>query len=151
MSAFKELLNKDRVKVLGAHIQKQHKSFNLDGFLKSATTGLSELEFKGRARHIATVLSDYLPQNFDKACGVLEAALAPETDPDAGELMGDDDSQGLAGFIVWPLTEYIVQNGLAHPERALAALNQMTRRFTAEFAIRRFIIEHQQLTLRTLK
>ena len=45
----------------------------------------------------------------------------------------------LAGWIVWPLSEFIARRGLDDPERALAALHAMTQRFTAEWAIRPFI------------
>jgi len=42
------------------------------------------------------------------------------------------------------------QRGMAHPERALLALHAITQRFTAEFAIRPFIVQHPELVFRTL-
>jgi 3-methyladenine DNA glycosylase AlkC len=46
--------------------------------------------------------------------------------------------------------EYIARHGQGQPERALAALHALTQRFTAEFAIRPFIVQHPALSLATL-
>jgi 3-methyladenine DNA glycosylase AlkC len=70
----------------------------------------------------------------------LTAALASD---DAG-------SSGLRGFLVWPLTEIVARRGLPYFEESMAALREMTKRFTAEFAIRPFLREHRQRTLKQL-
>ena len=72
---------------------------------------------------------------------MLEASLAPV----------DGSGDGLAGWIVWPLSEFIARRGLEDPGRALAALHAMTQRFTAEWAIRPFIARHPALTFATLE
>jgi 3-methyladenine DNA glycosylase AlkC len=59
-------------------------------------------------------------------------------------------AQGLAGWVVWPLGEFVARRGLDHPQRALAALHAMTQRFSAEFAIRPFIERHPALVFDTL-
>jgi 3-methyladenine DNA glycosylase AlkC len=51
----------------------------------------------------------------------------------------DDKESGISGFMVWPLTDYVASNGLDHFNLSLEALSEMTRRFTAEFAIRHFL------------
>ena len=109
--------------------------------------GLQDLEFKARAMHLCTALEATLPADFDQAVAVIEAALAPP-----GE--GDDLStlrsgpQGLAGWVVWPLGEFVVRRGDAAPQRALQALHALTQRHTAEWALRPFIERHPQLDLR---
>jgi 3-methyladenine DNA glycosylase AlkC len=61
-----------------------------------------------------------------------------------------DVSDGLRGWILWPAGEYVARCGLQQPERALAALHAVTQRFTAEFAIRPFIVAHPDLVFATL-
>jgi len=53
---------------------------------------------------------------------------------------------------VWPLTEAIALMAAEHhPARGLQALQAMTQRLTAEFAIRPFIARHPALALATLQ
>jgi 3-methyladenine DNA glycosylase AlkC len=51
---------------------------------------------------------------------------------------------------VWPLTHFVASHGLDHPDAALDALAEMTRRFTAEFALRPFLLRHPDRTLARL-
>ncbi len=61
-----------------------------------------------------------------------------------------DVSDGLAGWIVWPLGEFVAGAGLARPERSLKALHALTQRLTAEFSIRPFIVAHPERVFATL-
>jgi 3-methyladenine DNA glycosylase AlkC len=113
------------------------------------SSGLDRLELKQRVAHVANALAATLPADFAAAAAVLERSLAPpRADTDVGKLAATD--AGLAGWIVWPMTEFVAQRGLAFPERALRALRELTQRSTAEFAIRPFLVAHEELTLRTL-
>ena len=49
------------------------------------------------------------------------------------------DTDWMRGFLVWPLTDIVARRGLGHFEESMCALREMTRRFTAEFAIRPFL------------
>lgn len=140
---FKNLINADLVRRAGQHIQRAWPRFDRARFETLATQGLEALELKARARHLSAALAATLPADFGAACDVLEAALAPvDTEaPDAG----------LAGWIVWPMTDWVAQAGQPHPERALAALHAMTQRLTAEWALRPFIVNHPALTWATLE
>ena len=71
--------------------------------------------FKARARHIASTLHATLPADFGAAADVLQASLGSA----GGE--GDDlaspaaSNAGLAGWIVWPMTEFVVHRGMRAP------------------------------------
>jgi len=69
------------------------------------------------------------------------------------------------GWILWPVGEFVARRGLAAPagaqpvqpeqqaqqvRRALQVLHALTQRFTAEFAIRPFILAHPDLVFATL-
>jgi 3-methyladenine DNA glycosylase AlkC len=47
--------------------------------------------------------------------------------------------------------EFVARRGLATPDRALQVLHALTQRFTAEFAIRPFIVQHPALVFATLQ
>ncbi len=52
---------------------------------------------------------------------------------------------------MWPLTRFVARYGLDHPEAAIGALQEMTRRFTAEFALRPYLLQHREFTLTRLR
>src|SRR5688572_20528637 len=105
---------------------------------------------KARAMQIAAALEATLPTDFDAACGAIEAALARPRAVDGLPAPPETEAGGLAGWIVWPLGEFVARRGLTEPERALQALHALTQRLTAEFAIRPLIVEHPQLVFDTL-
>jgi 3-methyladenine DNA glycosylase AlkC len=107
------------------------------------------LELKARVHHLCAALEATLPEDFDRAAGILEASLAPAVPgEDLGALKTND--AGLAGWIVWSMGEFVARRGMAQPERALAALHALTQRSTAEFAIRPFIVAHPELSFAAL-
>lgn len=115
----------------------------------ACTDGLAPLALKQRVARFADALAATLPADFAVACDALEATLAPaRRDDDLSALV--PGPEGLAGWVVWPMAEFVARRGLAHPARALAALHALTQRFTAEFALRPFLVAHEGLTLRTL-
>lgn len=148
--AFKNWINADLLRTMARHLARVHGEFPQARFLRRATAGLEDLELKARVVHIADVLADCLPKAFGKAATVLERSLAPErSDDDLSKLAICD--QGLAGWVIWPMTDYVARFGLASPKRALKALHALTKRSTAEFAIRPFLVEHRELTMATLQ
>jgi 3-methyladenine DNA glycosylase AlkC len=148
--AFKLLLDVRVVRALGQHLQRVWPKFPRERFEAQALDGLEGLELKARALHISAALSQALPKSFADAARVMEAALAPVKDP-ASETLPSSSEAGLAGWSVWPLTVVVMRHGLAHPERALQALHAMTQRFTAEWAVRPFLLAHPGLAFATLQ
>lgn len=150
---FKNLINAEVVRQAGRHLHRVWPAFDRQRFERLALAGLDELEFKARAQHLGQALQSTLPDDFHHAADVLEASFKPVThveDPDKELGLLRTDDTGLAGWVLWPVGEFIAQRGLDHPERALQALHALTQRFTAEFAIRPIIVAHPELSLRTL-
>ncbi len=148
---FKNLINADLIRATGAHLRRVWSGFDQAAFESAALQGLNALEMKARAMQIAGALLATLPADFDRAAGVIERALAPADEGDGdGVASLPITPAGLAGWVVWPLGEFIVRSGQAHPERALACLRELTQRFSAEFAIRPFIAHHPALCWSTL-
>ena len=148
MEPFKNLLNPALVRATGEALRAAWPPFDKAAFVRRANRGLEELELKARAMQIADALETTLPAHFAAACDLIEAALAPAVEPGVELPVG---STGLRGWIVWPLGEFVARRGQAEPERALAALHALTRRLSAEFAIRQFIVEHPARVHATLQ
>jgi len=155
--AFKNLINPGSVSLAGEHLQRVWPAFDRRAFESRAQKGLEDLEFKARAMQVADALEATLPANFEAACAVLEASLAPPLGLDAaGEPVnlatgrGDAAQKGLSGWVLWSAGEFVARRGRDHVPRALTCLHAITQRFTAEFAIRPFIQHAPQVTLATL-
>ena len=146
---FKHLLNAALVAQAAGHFARVAPDFDADAFAAQAGAGLDALELKARAMQIADALEATLPADFGAAAEVIEAALAPAPDP---ERLADlrTGANGLTGWILWPVGEFIARRGQDRPDRALAALHALTQRFSAEFAIRPFIVRHPALCFDTL-
>jgi 3-methyladenine DNA glycosylase AlkC len=147
---FKNLINAALVRATAQRLHTVWPAFPAATFEKTALRGLDGLEMKARAMQVADALQQTLPADFDAACTVIEAALAPPIAVDGSGSERVPVEQGLAGWIVWPLGEFVARAGLDQPERALTTLHALTQRLTAEFAIRPFIVAHPTLTLDTL-
>lgn len=147
---FKNQINAGVVRQMRRQLTRAWPDFDGARFEKRALAGLEALALKARAQQLCDALEATLPQDFDAAAAILEASLAPvRGDEQPGAPVAGD--AGLAGWAVWPLTEYVARRGLAAPRRALRALHAMTQRFTAEWAIRPFILAHPALVFDTLQ
>jgi 3-methyladenine DNA glycosylase AlkC len=152
--AFKNLINADTVFRAGQHLQRVWPGFDRWRFENQASTGLDALEFKARAMLLADALEATLPADFPAAAQIIEASLAPPIPLDrAGEptaLSSTRHDEGLSGWVVWSLGEFVARRGMDDVPRALSCLHALTQRFSAEFAIRPFIQRHPGLSLATL-
>jgi 3-methyladenine DNA glycosylase AlkC len=154
---FKNLLGPAVVDAMARHLQRAGAStgagFDAKRFRALSLAGLDALEMKARTHHLCAALERTLPADFGSAAAVMESALASMDDIDDATLDSPTGARedGLAGWAVWPLTEYVARHGLDNPPRALQALHAMTQRFTAEWAIRPFILAEPALSFDTLQ
>ncbi|XGC81894.1 DNA alkylation repair protein [Bdellovibrio bacteriovorus] len=138
-SAFKNWINEDLVKRTAHHIQFHYPTFASKEFIK-VSHELPALELKPRMRLICDFLKTHLPSNYKKALAILmKAALEPSP-----------KMKPLTGFDLWAFTEFIQRYGLEDFDESMAALKELTSRFTGEFAIRPFLIKEEKRTLKVL-
>jgi len=144
MELMKNGLAQPAVGRISAALSKVLTQFDAQTFEQRCLKGLNELELKERVNHIISILHDYLPNDFPQAAAILINIA------DVWDFGNADDS--LKSFAAWPIIDYFSVYGLEHPEESLLGLKQLTHLFSAEFAIRAFIVKypeycHQQFTL----
>lgn len=146
----KNLIDASTVRAAARHLQRAWPEFDASRFSALALHGLDELELKARAMQLCAALEQTLPDDFDHAAQILEGSLAPpRTDEDWSAQHNDE--AGLAGWVIWPMGEFVARRGQQAPGRALRALHALTQRFTAEWAIRPFIEQHPAIVYATLQ
>ncbi|MEM6429086.1 MAG: DNA alkylation repair protein [Deinococcota bacterium] len=141
-----QLFNKDKVAYLAELFQTAYPQFPADAFVKDVVDAFPELELKQRITHITEQLRTCLPDDYSDALAIILQALPPELDPSKK----DDD---FGDFITAPLSNYVALYGCEaeYLELSLDALKAITKRFSAEDAIRYFINAFPDETLAFLK
>lgn len=141
MEPFKNIFNKDSVNLIATQIQKAaKKNFKKEPFLKAVLPRLSKLELKDRVRLISDELNSSLTLSYKKNIDILIKSLAEE-----------GEETGITGFLAWPLLQYVEDYGREDFETSFKAMYEMTKRFSAEFAIRPFLIADDKKVFKILE
>jgi len=133
--AFKLWINQALLQRMAESLAEVSNTFDSKQFLALASS-LDALEMKPRVLLIRDQLRKQLPEDFKVATQILLKSL---------------QSDRLKGFDLWPYTEFIQTYGLQDLELSLRALEELTQRFTSEFAVRPFIRSHTSDTLKFLE
>ncbi|MBU6953388.1 DNA alkylation repair protein [Hahella sp. HN01] len=137
-TAIKDVFNLTLVSEIAAELHRAHTPFDATAFVAHSMDGLDKLELTGRAAHIAEALHKYLPKPFSEAAAVIEAALGPEL-PATGEI-------GLIQLRYMPHLAFVQKYGLDDYEASIRVQEELTKRFTAEFSIRAFLVKYPERT-----
>jgi len=146
----KHLLESEAIDCLAHNVFLVHPRFDETLFRRSALEGLEPLGILERGQHLARALRQCLPYKYETAIEILLASL---TSP----LIRTDDL-GLAVFFYLPHVCFVAEYGLdptgndGHDpfEISMGAQYELTKRFSAEFSIRPFLIQQPERTLSRL-
>jgi hypothetical protein len=138
----RDVFNSAAVEQLAHSIERAWPAFDGKGFATTISSQLQALSFGGRNALIRDMLRAYLPQEFPEAVQILLDALGPE--------IPHCEVTGFDGFIVMPQNDFVAAYGLSHLDLSLRALHELTKRFTAEGAIRAFLQAYPEQTLARL-
>lgn len=126
----KNMFNHDSLRELALAIQSVYSSFQVDGFLKSTMDKTwDSLELKARGRQISMNLRKYLPEDYREAISILDKVIINHDGPgrfcfpDFVEVYGQDEKN-------WDIS--------------INALERYTQYVSSEFAVRPFIIKHEE-------
>lgn len=146
----KQLLGPEALDCLAHNILLVHPRFDVASFRRTALEGLEPLGILERGQHLARALRQYLPENYATAIEILLASLTPP--------LARTDDLGLAVFFYLPHVCFVAEYGLEPNENggndpfeiSMRAQYELTKRFSAEFSIRPFLIRQQERTLSQL-
>ncbi|MEM1365058.1 MAG: hypothetical protein AAGH82_04820, partial [Pseudomonadota bacterium] len=139
IAAIKDRFNDEGAARYGDLIAAAEPDFDRQAYLKTARDGLEALALRGRAQHIAKALRNHLPHTFDDVCHVLLRAV--------GDPPSADGDEGMGSFDNLPFLDVVELFGHEDPGAALDALEQLTRHFSGEWAIRPLILQHYDLAM----
>jgi 3-methyladenine DNA glycosylase AlkC len=146
----KTLLDVEAVDCLAHNITRVHRKFDAAAFRRAALEGIDPLGIMPRGPHLARALRAHLPARYEDALEILLRSLGP--------VLPRTDTLGLAVFFYLPHTSFVALYGTdaAHNdghdpfEASMRAQHELTRRFTAEFSMRAFLIRWPERTLARL-
>ncbi len=146
----KRLLDAEAVACLNYNLSLVHQGFDGDSFASEALEGLEPLGLLERGQKLAGVLRRHLPRDYERAVELLLASLTPPLQRTEGN--------GLEVFFYLPHVAFVARYGLDPAgnggrdpfDVSMRAQYELTRRFTAEFSIRPFLIQEPARTLAQL-
>ena len=139
----KALMGPTLVRLIGQSLAQVVPGFDDRRFRREASRDLDGLELKERAACIARAMAGQMPTAFEALAPLLIESLGPPLERTEGN--------GLAPFFYLPHTELIAVHGPSSFESGMAANYEVTKRFTAEFSIRPFLVRHRSKCLRVLQ
>ncbi len=123
--AFKDRIDQAAVTRFADQMAKAHRRFDRAGFVAAVCDdGFLKLELMDRIRSIAAKLRPFLPKDYAKAVGILVKA-----------------ARNGSGFN-WVMTGFVEKFGLDDFETSVAAMKELTKYGSSEFAIRPFMIRY---------
>jgi 3-methyladenine DNA glycosylase AlkC len=149
-SSLAALLDGEAIECLAHNLALVYPRFDRESFQRAALEGLRPLAILQRGRHLAHALRRHLPERYEDAVRILIRSLTPP-------LSGTDDL-GLAVFFYLPHVAFVAEYGLDAEnnggrdpfEISMRAQYELTRRFSAEFSMRPFLIRWPERTLARL-
>jgi 3-methyladenine DNA glycosylase AlkC len=138
----RDVFNLAAVAQLADTIARVWPAFDRAGFVATINNQLDALNFGGRNALIRDTLRTYLPPAFPEAVQILLDALGPE--------ISHCELSGFDHFTVMSQNDFVAAYGLEHLDLSLRALYELTKRFTAEGAIRAFLQRYPEQTLARL-
>ena len=139
----KDGIDRVAIKRISSAVSQLVPTFDAVEFEKRANDNLGNLELKQRVAHLIEALHATFNVSFQE--------LQPQLMPLMSVWDHGDENDALRSFAAWPVTDYVAVYGIEHPELALPLLENMTELFSAEFAIRPFIINNQNETLAVMQ
>jgi 3-methyladenine DNA glycosylase AlkC len=134
--ALKDHVDTDLIERLARIVGAAWPAFPEPSFLADASSGLEDLELKGRVSQLAAALGRALPREPGRVVEILEQAMA---------------SPDLKGWAAWPCAELVGMIAPQAPDIVIPFMAKFTARASCEFAIRPCIEEHPGTTFAYLE
>ncbi len=146
---FKNFFNPAMVALMAHHFHRVETTFDKTAFETIALKDFDTLELKQRSTQIREALEACLPADYRRACALMLDALHPETGIDLSNTSMDE--QGIRGWAIMPMCDYVACRGLTDFDFSMDVLREMTGQFSAEFAVRTFLLADPPRALQHVK
>lgn len=139
------LFNARKVAKLAKEIKAVYPDFKQVAFEKKVVLAFPKEELMERIANIRDNLSEFLPADYEEAVAVILAALPPELDH-------TNEDNDFGDFIYAPYSYYVAKYGCSkkHVGVSLKALEEITKRFSAEASLRDFLNNFPDETLKSV-
>ncbi|MCX5205627.1 DNA alkylation repair protein [Streptomyces sp. NBC_00237] len=136
----KRHFNGDAARLIGGRIRAVHPEFDIEGYASDVERRIPGKELKDRVLVLAEGLRTRLPQDYPEAVALLLPIL--------GDELAEGEGMFNASWFLMPVARFVEEYGLEHPEVSLDAIEEITKRHTGEYAIRPYIENHYEPTMR---
>ncbi|RAW02107.1 DNA alkylation repair protein [Pseudochryseolinea flava] len=134
MEPLKEMFGHSFYKKLAHAVASVHAPFQAARFIKEVTHNIEELSLNQRMRKTSVVLHQHLPANYTQALGILKDVVP--------QLNG--------GYTTLLFPDFVSQYGLPYFHESLDALKYFTSFGSSEFAIRVFLLQDFDRTMKKM-
>ena len=144
--AYKKLkywFDRELARMLASRIVVLKSTFDSASFVTDVDRGVQDLELKARVALISDMLHKYLADSYVENLKILMKILGPENPEETGMFT--------EYYWVMPIAYYVEKYGLDHPDISLAAIEEITKRNTGEYAIRPYLTHHPKVTLNKMQ
>ncbi len=138
----KSIMSGELIRLIGESLRAVSSQFNQRDFVAEASQGLDSLELNQRGQQIGHAIARYLPPSIHEAAPILIASFGPELAKTGGN--------GLAPFFYYPHAFYIADHGIDDFEQGMQANYEITKRISAEFSIRPYLVRYRDRCLAQL-
>jgi 3-methyladenine DNA glycosylase AlkC len=138
----RDLLNKVTAQSLANDLKLAYPKLSVDPFVNECLDNEEQLSLTERASQWADVMYRHLPTSFPKAAPIILQSL--------GDELANSDTFGMSPLRYMPHVNYVSKYGLEHFDEAMTLQIALTKRFSAEFSIRAFLLRYPEKTLAQL-
>ena len=141
----KEHFGANLATLLAEKISKTYPRFEAKTFVRRVGKSVPALELKERVNLIAQELNRHLRADHDypKALDILLQILGPGNPKETGMFT--------EGYWLMPVAKFVESYGLGHYEISMQAIYEITKRHTGEYAVRPYIAQAPQRSVRMMK
>lgn len=135
MEPLKEMFGYAFYKKLASTVASVHHPFQVARFVKDVMHNIEELSLNERMRKTSVVLHQHLPERYTKSIGILKEVIP---------LLN-------TGYTTLVFPDFVSRYGLLHFQESLNALKYFTSFGSSEFAIRAFLLQDFDRTLKVMQ
>jgi 3-methyladenine DNA glycosylase AlkC len=139
---FKDYYNADCAELLSRKIKDVFPDFQAKSFVNYIDKNVADKELFERLDVFAGAFELYLPDDYENTIKLFGKILGPELKQETGMFS--------EGWWLWPVGRYVERHGVKITKLSLNFIQELTKRFTGEYAIRPLLENKTKETIKTM-